>query len=60
MEKMDGVLRPSRSLELDGKDQRLIFDRGGSRLHGQDLGSCRSLLPLGKLGAPGNVLAGGS
>ena len=57
LEELDGMMRPCRSLGLDGKDQRHLFRHGSGCLYGQGLTPCRSQLLLGRLSAHGNILA---
>src|SRR3954468_8025216 len=58
LEELDGMLRPCRSLRLDGKDQRHLFRHGSGCLYGQGLTPCRSQLLLGRLSVRGSTLAG--
>ena len=59
LEESDSMLRPCRSLGLDGKDQRHFFCHGSGRLYGQGLTACRNQSLLGRLRIRGNTFAGG-
>ena len=58
LEESDGMLRPRRSLGLDGKDQRHLLYHGSGCLHGEGLTPCRSQLLFGRLSVHGNILVG--
>ena len=58
LEESDGMLRPRRSLGLDGKDQRHFVCHGSGCLHGQGLTPRRSQLLFGRLSVHGSILAG--
>ena len=58
LEELDGMLRPCRSLGLDGKDQWHFFHHGSGRLYGQGLTPYWSQLLLGRLSVRGSTLVG--